>query len=444
MKLRVSKIGMWTFCSSLFMGIWAHGFMFANKISFHDDMWCMREFGATIHSERWFLWVLEFLGQIFSINISSSWYNGILALLLLALSASILVEILNVENVINALLMGAVITVFPVVAATYAYMFTSWQYMLGILLAHIAVWIGTTDLMDNKMWYLIGTLVLGMSLGLYQAYISVFASIVVLYLLTLVNKQEYSARIVVRKVVDYVIMGIGGIIVYLCANHVLAWKFNVISTYKEKPILKVLEAIRACYSNYIEYLSVEYLGVNEFWGIRLLTLVIVILSVVLSCIAINKQKDIVNRVFFIVLILIFPMAVNFVCVITLDSVKLHSLMVYGLVYIYILPILLVDNLWIKGWNRTFISKLLIGSLCMVIILFTKLDNVAYLKCNFVKEQAQTYYSTLLTRIQMLEGYKNTYPIAFINIEQAFDSTMTDLTDFRVELTALRNDNMQRF
>lgn len=42
------------FISALICGIMAHGYMFANKLSFHDDMSVMFGLGRKIQSGRWF------------------------------------------------------------------------------------------------------------------------------------------------------------------------------------------------------------------------------------------------------------------------------------------------------------------------------------------------------------------------------------------------------
>lgn len=138
---KVSKAGKAAFISAMVCGFFAHGYMLANKISFHDDISGMFGYKSTLASDRWALEVIARLGKNLSVNVSSAWYNGILSLLYLAISALLIVELFEIQEELQAVLVAAVLVVFPTVAATFAYMFTAAAYFLAVLLICIASFI---------------------------------------------------------------------------------------------------------------------------------------------------------------------------------------------------------------------------------------------------------------------------------------------------------------
>lgn len=59
MKYLENKKYRWTIIAVFLTGIFAHGYMFTNKISFHDDIGCLFSVGATYSSGRWGLGIIE-------------------------------------------------------------------------------------------------------------------------------------------------------------------------------------------------------------------------------------------------------------------------------------------------------------------------------------------------------------------------------------------------
>ena len=75
-----------------------------------------------------------------------------------------------------------------------------------------------------------------------------------------------------------------------------------------------------------------------------------------------------------------------------------------------------------------------------IILFSfKYDNVTYLKAEFTQERLKSYYTTLITRIKSVEGYKDEYPVIYINENNIKDLSATELEEFEpIKLAYLNN------
>ena len=82
----------------------------------------------------------------------------------------LLVEIFQFKKTVTIILTSAVIVTFPTVGATFSYMFTADGYMMGNLLATLAVYM-------TKKWrygFIPASLIFYVSVGIYQANLTIF------------------------------------------------------------------------------------------------------------------------------------------------------------------------------------------------------------------------------------------------------------------------------
>ena len=128
--------------STLIWGLVAHGYMFFNKFSWHDDMFYLKGVGATYTSGRWFLGFLgELVNKLMGQNVSVPLYNGLFALLFVALGNVLLVEIFHLKKRFSAFFLGGLMIVFPSLVTTYGYMFTVSYMMFSAFLAILGVYL---------------------------------------------------------------------------------------------------------------------------------------------------------------------------------------------------------------------------------------------------------------------------------------------------------------
>ena len=160
--------------SCLVSGLAAYLFVLTNKLVNLDEIAGLFSKGESISSGRW---ALALTSYIFP-DLSMPWFNGILSLLL-----------------ITALL-SALLIVFPSQIVTFAYMFTCAPYALAVLLAVASVYF-TLCASGWRRWA--GSVIsLCLSLGIYQANLSVAASLYVVYLIKRLIGNEWDVRRIVR------------------------------------------------------------------------------------------------------------------------------------------------------------------------------------------------------------------------------------------------------
>ena len=83
----------------------------------------------------------RFMRSVFGGSYSLPFFNGIFALLFLALSAGMVVSVFQVRNKLTAGLIGGLMTVFPAVVSMYFFMFLALYYAIGIFFSVFAAWL---------------------------------------------------------------------------------------------------------------------------------------------------------------------------------------------------------------------------------------------------------------------------------------------------------------
>lgn len=177
------------FLATFLSGIFSHGFMMFNKISWHDDVTQLFGVGATFSSGRWGLGILAkvfsiFFGFVYSVPV----FNAMLSLLFISLAAVLVCKGFNISNKVGQGLVAALMVTLPVVTSTFAYMFTAPYYFFALLLSFVGGYLVTRfvelqldcgsaqnenkkPLNGMKFLYILGGIfAITFSLGVYQAY----------------------------------------------------------------------------------------------------------------------------------------------------------------------------------------------------------------------------------------------------------------------------------
>ena len=207
------------FFSAIFWGMVAHGYFFANKLSFGDDNNFFFNVGNTLYQDRWSLEILYRLVDYLTISVSSSWFNGIVSLILLGLSSCFIIDTFEVKNKYVICLISGLIVSFPSIASIFAYMFTAPYYMGAIMCTCMALWMTK----GRKLGYILATILLAFSLGIYQAFLGIYISGFVLILLMRLLDNVYTCKQkdFWKDLIRFMIPVIGGIVLYFFMDKIV-------------------------------------------------------------------------------------------------------------------------------------------------------------------------------------------------------------------------------
>lgn len=423
------------FFSVLIFGLVSQGTGLFNKLSHHDDIACLFDLGTGVSSGRWMLQVFGWLeGKFYgNLNTSLPLFNGLTAILCIALAAALLVELLKIRNPVYCALLGCLMVSFPFVTALFAYMFTAHAYMIGMLLM-----VCCTCLICARTpwWAKIPAVFLGAaSVGIYQSFIPVLLSALILYdLMQLSAEKEMKLRDFLKTALVQIICVLGVMAVYFAANQFFLRKYNVqLSAYSginemgSMPLLVWLERIGRAYREFFNpsqnVFQDMYPGtLHTVYRLMLATDGILAVRLVVKAWKNSRGKALMM----IVLFALFPLGCNLIYVM---AAEIHGLMVYGQVMQMVLLIWMLDQLeYTPSRAKQVISLLASLALALTGIMYARFDNQCYLKDTFHQQQAISYYTTLITQIKSLEGYRPDLPLYFVNGFHTMDPTIYNIDE----------------
>ncbi|MDO5444598.1 MAG: glucosyltransferase domain-containing protein [Eubacteriales bacterium] len=405
--------------SAVLSGLAAYMFCFVNKLEIMDDLSCMFGQGASLSSGRWGLDIAQYFMPTFSVP----WLNGIISLLLITATICIVVKMFRIRNPLLRLLLPALLMTFPTQTCTFGYMFTAPQYALALLMA-----IGAADLfassaegkcLDTKKTAAGGILLI-LSLSFYQSYVAVTASYLVVYVITVTLKGERSAKDTLRCGLILAAEIIGSMLLYYGLTAVIQklWKAEM-NGYAEGNLngfADVLFGIRVAYTSFIGYFYKGYydLASNPASKAAHILVAVLIVSAAFLHIANGKKKEEKGKRTLLLALCLFllPPAVNSIRII---SSLFHNLMLFSFTSVYILAASVLE---ICG--ETIQKKLAFlwkdaVYVCMIITVACNIyfSNCIYYKMYLQLNQAESFYTSVISALMQDEKFTVDSPVAFI-------------------------------
>ena len=420
------------FISGIVIGLITHMFMIVNKFPNGDSMTNFYFDQNMVTSGRWFLTVACGLSSFYDLN----FVNGLLAIIFLSISAVFITRFFDVKKKTTLILVPAVMVTFPAVAATMSYMYTVDGYMLGLLFAVVAAYISK----KYKFGFFGGMVFLALSLGTYQAYVSVAILLCLFDIIFAVidNEDIYTLW---NKGFKYIMMGIGGgAIYYVVLKICLFAQQKELDTYQginEMTHISLSSIPERLYKMYYDFVAFAFSGrifVNNF-----LTMIIMSTLVSATMVAIFvlfvKNKAFKKWYSWLILFLsigLMPFGANTVLLMMSPEGEYHLVMRLQWV-IFIVAIVIIAEKVISAFE-TVKDKLIIPKTVSVVLVallcynFLLMDNIAYFNLQQQYEKSYAYCVRLLDRIEQTPGYVQGMPICMVGEISEKSYPSTELTD----------------
>lgn len=411
------------FLTAVLWGMLAYGFAFTNKLVNHDEVSQLFGKGATVSSGRWGLGVLD---AIFP-NYSMPWGYGIVTIVLIALGICFILRMFRIENHVLQVLLSGCMMVFPSVIGVFGYMFTSSSYGLSYLLCVLAVWLLTRkERLDLALAF--GCMVA--SLSIYQSYISIAASLLVVLLIRELLTGAEPAT-VLKQGIGYVLFLIFSLALYYGATQViLKWKGVSFNDYASDSITLsvsgIVNGIGLAYGNFFRFffeglncLMPTGLSRSLHWG-----LLAGILLVTLILVASRKQQRLARYALLTLLVALLPLAINCMYLVTAES-SIHTLVLYSFTSTYVfaamvlelaLPCISLKKL--PDLLRRLALELMPMLLAAIVVINVYVANESYLNMHLRYENAYAFYTMLTTNIQQMPEFTEGTRVAVIGSWQS--------------------------
>ena len=447
------------FVASLLAGFLAHGYALANNYIYHDAT-ILNGLGTTFGLGRWALGYVGHINDLIFGNYHLPFLNIVISLIFIALSAMVVVDVLDVSSKFMSAFIGAIFSVYPVVTSTFAYNFSATYYFFALLLAVLAVKIITdvtetennpktlkNDKIKSRLYIkslVQAVLLLALSAGFYQAYLSVAVTLAltVIMIELVVPGENRELASTIRKGITYVVVFIVSLVVYLIVNKISFIVMKPPATgyqgAEDMGSLSLAKIPGRFIQTYLHFFYIKWNGINKatcMW-VFIIAFVVVAAACIVVFLVKNKQPK-ANIILFIVALALMPLAVNLVYVMsTNDSYSVHTLMRFATVFVLITPAILIEKMYnvaeIKGDTlaTTFKLPMIVEVTLLAVITFCYiyLNNMAYIKMNLVQEEMTSYFTVLEARICSTEGYNDETPIVFSGEFNISDNYLTDIND----------------
>lgn len=416
--------------SSMIVGILSHGMALFNKYSNHDDITSLFGVGTTFTSGRWMLGILDLLSNRFTLgtHFSLPLFNGVLSLLFIAFSAYLIVNLLDIQQHGLCAAVAGIMIAFPTVTGIFGYMFTAHYYFLSLFLAVLSAWMICKK--NNWFGFLIAIVSIACSMGIYQAFIPVTLSLLVVYYFFYVNRTEDKIGRMLTYGCYLLLAILGGVALYFLINKLVLLVLHLeLSDYRnvnqmgKEGILiyfpRILDAYRSVFSLY---------KIGNTDGIKILHLICFLCVFFLSGVIVlqNFKTRPIKGIILTLLMILFPLAEGFINVMV-DVELIHVLMVYPYVMVFVFLARLLDRFHVSSiiCARS-VYCLGVALLTINVVGYCRMDNICYLMADLAQQRAISWSTVLITRIKSTNGYDDAMPVVFINADEKKDLTLQSM------------------
>lgn len=420
------------FISSFAWGIIAHGFMLFNKFSWGDDIANLFSFGTTYELGRWMLETLRSIFVFFfAANYSQPFVNGMGVFVCVGITACILANMFRIKRTSSLIALTAVMVTTPTILGMFTFMFTSFAYMIGLVLCISGVWLVCKTKM-NLCSFIAGCLLIACAMGTYQAWFPMALSVFVLFFFTeVLSANSYNWGAYIKKGIYYFSACLGSLVMYLGINQYFIDSKQIVmnnhagmDTYGLVSIGEYMERVKYAYRMFFRPDRGFYPSfISKIYKLLLLCIIILVIRQFIKCF----QRNVASMIQALLLIIVFPLTVCFIYVLAGNA---YTLVLYPYIMVYLLFIWLIEKEWDEKnifsiWQER-LGILLV--LCMCIWL-ARCSNISYLEANLLQERAKSYYTTMITRIQSVDGYSEDLEIAYVNAHQNLSLDTVTIIDF---------------
>ncbi len=406
--------------------------------------------GSTIESGRWMLYVLAEIERFFFGNgyFSLPLANGMFALVCIGVTAGLMTVHFKIRSLILSALLGAVMAAFPVITALFGFVFTIHYYMHAMVMLVM----GSILICDEKSRWknVLGVLICGCAIGVYQAFVPVMLMILMMDLMRKLIQREEKAGYFLREALRMLLCAVAVMAVYFAGSRYFLWSRNVqlddylgISSVSSTPLGIYLAGAGTAYREYFHPSRFVTWDMYPMSALNLYRLMMILDAVMGTAFFVRVWKKSRLRALMLLLVLsLVPLGCNFAFVM---SEQVHSLMVYGQVMQMVLMVCLAE--WTENEKRRYPDFFRKGAAILLLLIYSmycRYDNQCYLKITLQQQEAISWNTTLVTRIESAEGFRDVLPVAFVNRENMEDHNLYNLDEMGFLSLATYDANTQEF
>ncbi len=388
------------FFSALIFGLVTHFYKLANWLPNWDSLVFRHDPQNMMAMGRWFLSVVCAISSFYDLP----WVAGLLAILLHALGAVCIIKLFQVEKKMTAALVGALVATFPTVTSVLMYNYVADGYALAFLFSALAAVL----LAKDKPCCVGSAILIALSSGIYQAYITVTITLLLLFLIVGILYREMPLKQVFIKCGQFLATGICGMGLYylvmmillkLTGTALLDYQgFDSAASLQGIDLAGALYTIKESFVNYFFDVS-NGIGIfvilNSMIGI--LTLIFCITDVI------RKKLSAVKILMLCIFVIFLPIGASVLAFIN-SGIDYHNLMKMGFLVFYLIFILQYEESDFTNQKLTRVKLWSVFSV-MAVLIFNQIliANITYHKLGMAYEKSYGVLIRIADRIEQTEG-----------------------------------------
>lgn len=400
----------WAFVSTFIFGLVAHAYGVFNYTLAFDGLshFYYGEFfdGINLWKIQIGRWFVPIYKAVFNINITVPWVQFVIATIWVTISVFLIVKIFNLKSRLSVLIIsGFLITNIAVTAQTATFLFELDANLFAMMLTVISVFLWSKY---NKLQaYIVSVVLLTISLGIYQSYLSVSITLVIVYsILSLLNNEKVHKVII--NGMKYIGVIIVSIILYLLMVFIMTKvyhteyisNYNTINTgiFGISSLFQSSRAFLFCVQSIFQPLTF-----SNKWVLSVVSFAACLIAIIFSVVfAKHKQLKIGNILLILFLIILMPLGMNFTFV--LMGGWVHSLMVYAFSLFWVFIIILLEKTSKGGNLKRALRLISVGLLFVLIGNNIFFANGLYVEKKLQEDATLAQMTNVVNDIRHFEGY----------------------------------------
>ncbi len=435
LKKHLTKPRLTVFASVLFFGLLAHAFVFTNYLPNWDGLNNLYDPQNTIHLGRCFLTLACGISSYYDLP----WVNGLLSLVYIGITAVLVCELLEVRKTSTRILLGGLLSAFPVVTGTLGYMYTADGYFLSMLCMTLAMFLT----LRYKKGFFAGALLIAFAFGCYQAYITFAMMLVITYSLKQLLFDETPVKKILTNCLRCVLCAGIGLILYYILNalllrieHVTLGDYQGISDIQNAGAIlgNIPSAVKQCIVDFVYFFTGSLSNMNLYSVLNILMLGVMAIAYIALIVRKKLWKEPAKLAFTVLFFLFIPFCCFAIHFITPD-VSYHMLMHGGLYFVYVLFLLSYDRTDSEKPTHSVVYQwfcLILSGL--ILYNFILIANICYQKQNITVQASMNTVDAMADRIFALEELDDAKKIAVLGRLNSEESAISinlppDMTGF---------------
>ena len=415
--------------SVLIAGLLAHMYVITNNLPTEDGIRYLFGKGETVGSGRWGLALLQYVIP----NYTMPWLHGITSILLMAAAICLIVRLFEIKTPLSQALLSALIICFPSQIGNFCFIFVSSCYAVSFLLAVLSVWLIRTK-RGWRRWLYLPCLIFALSI--YQGYVALASSLLLLLVMKDIfdaGAEDRSGPILKTGLLYVLLLAVAAGIYRVSINAALAIAGIDPNEYTNEALYMgpgLLKGIATAYRMFLFNLTSRYnmLIVSKLSrALHFLAFLAAGAGIVSGWL---RYKNPRHGALLLLCLILLPLSLCCLYII-IQWGRIHALVLYGFVSLYVLVFLSLDQLpqRVKNAGR----DIACAALTLVVVINTCYANRTYLKIQLQYENAYSLATTLMTQIRSLPGYDEHYKLSFYYSAGDYIQDIPQLTENDTDL-----------